>query len=564
MKKLEIYQTSSLNKTLINSDDIPYTIDRISCLKGEEVSYQIVYRPVNKPVYTDAIRYDAELIIDSPIKNMVTVRRVGNVPVELAAYTERERGCDDDYISYESGLYPDPLFDMDTNILEMVPSYKNAKALWVSVNIPENIPAGTYPVNVTIKSSKESVEESVCMNIEVIDVVMPPQEIIVTQWFHTDCLADFYGVEIFSERYWAIVEEFAKTAAFNGINMLLTPIITPPLDTEIGRERPTVQLVDIAYADGKYSFGFDKFKRWVEMCKRCGIKYFEMAHLFSQWGAKYAPKVVVRENGKLINKFGWHTDAASDEYADFLRQFLPQLTAILEELGISKNTFFHISDEPNASNQNTYKDARSIVSPLLEGYKIIDCFSDFVLYKNGLVTKPIVGIDEMESFIENGVKNLWTYYCCSHTVGVSNRLMSMPSSRNRIIAYQFYKYDIEGFLQWGYNFYYTQFSRSKINPFYVTDAGCAFPAGDAFSVYPGNDKAIESLRLKVFKEALQDLSALKLLEKYISKEEIIELIEKEAAMEIDFKKYPRGDDFILRMREKVNMLIKHNLERLGK
>ena len=293
-----------------------------------------------------------------------------------------------------------------------------------------------------------------------------------------------------------------------------------------------------------------------EQLKICGVEYFEMAHLFSQWGAKYAPKIVICENGMCYNKFGWHTLATCEEYKDFLDQFLPSLTLHLKKLGIHEKTYFHISDEPNASNKDTYQKARNLVSKHLRDFKIIDCFSDFVLYKEGLVKKPIVGIDELQPFFDNNISDLWTYYCCSHTVDVSNRLMSMPSSRNRVIAYQLYKYNIEGFLQWGYNFYYTQFSRNAINPFYVTDAGNAFPAGDAFSVYPGDDKAIESIRLKVFKEALQDISAMRLLEKYISKEKVVELFEAEADMKIEFNKYPRGDNFILNTREKINMLIK--------
>ena len=559
MKKLKLIQTSSLNKTLINSDVEPAYLDSISCLKGEEVSYQIVYKTLFNPKYEDSIRFDAKIIIDSPISELVTIRKIGNVPVELAAYNTRPKGIDDDYISLEPGLYPDPLYEINDSILEIVPSFKNNASLWISVKTTASTKAGTYPIYITIQNDAESIKETVCMNVEVIDAVLPEQEIIVTQWFHTDCLATYYGVDVFSERYWKIVEEFAKTAAYNGINMLLTPIITPPLDTEIGRERPTVQLVDISCESGKYSFSYDKLDRWVDMCRRCGIKYFEMAHLFSQWGAKYAPKVVVFENGEYKNKFGWHTEAISAEYVDFLNQFLPSLTSHIKALGIKDYTYFHISDEPNASNQGTYTAARSVVSPLLKEFKIIDCFSDFVLYQNGLVEKPIVGIDELELFFENGVKNLWTYYCCSHTMDVSNRLMSMPSYRNRVIAYQLYKYDIEGFLQWGYNFYYTQYSRNAINPFVTTDAGCAFPAGDAFSVYPGDDKAIESLRLKVFKEALQDISAMRLLEKYISKDEIVSLFENEAAMEIEFKKYPRGEAFILTTREKINKLIKENI-----
>ena len=61
---------------------------------------------------------------------------------------------------------------------------------------------------------------------------------------------------------------------------------------------------------------------------------------------------------------------------------------------------------------------------------------------------------------------------------------------------QLYKYKIIGILHWGYNFYNSQFSLEKINPYQVTDAGGAFPSGDAFLVYPGEDRhPEESIRM---------------------------------------------------------------------
>ena len=128
------------------------------------------------------------------------------------------------------------------------------------------------------------------------------------------------------------------------------------------------------------------------------------------------------------------------------------------------------------------------------------------------------------------------------------------TTRTRIMGVQLYKFDMKGFLQWGYNFYYSQFSLHTINPYLVTDSEGAFPAGDAFSVYPGANGAVASLRLKVFKEALQDMMALKLLESYIGKEEVLKLIDEE--MEVDFNVYPKRTDYILKLREKVNDLIK--------
>ncbi len=49
---------------------------------------------------------------------------------------------------------------------------------------------------------------------------------------------------------------------------------------------------------------------------------------------------------------------------------------------------------------------------------------------------------------------------------------------------QLYLYRMQGFLQWGYNFYNTRFSLQHIDSFAVTDSGESFPSGDAFLVYP--------------------------------------------------------------------------------
>ena len=100
---------------------------------------------------------------------------------------------------------------------------------------------------------------------------------------------------------------------------------------------------------------------------------------------------------------------------------------------------------------------------------------------------------------------------------VGNRFLAMPSYRNRILGLQLYKFDIEGFLQWGYNFYYAQLSRGLINPYLTTSSEKAFPAGDPFSVYPVKDGAAPSLRAVIFKEALNDVEVCRKLEQYIGK-----------------------------------------------
>ena len=235
---------------------------------------------------------------------------------------------------------------------------------------------------------------------------------------------------------------------------------------------------------------------------------------------------------------------------------LPQLHNVLVEEGMDKNTFFHISDEPSAAHIERYKKLKTMVSEILPGYIFMDALSNYEFYSEGAVDCPIPASDHLAAFIAHKVPGLWTYYCCSQFIGVSNRFIAMPSYRNRIIGLQFYKFDVVGFLQWGYNFYNSSLSRKQVDPFRVTDSIGAFPAGDAFSVYPGENGALESLRLVVFHEGLQDVRALKLLESYTSKAYVVQVLEEMAGMEIHFNKYPHEKDFLLRLRERINSEIK--------
>ena len=338
--------------------------------------------------------------------------------------------------------------------------------------------------------------------------------------------------------------------------MLLTPVHTPPLDTAVGGERTTTQLVDVTLDDGEYSFNFDKLDRWIEMCNRVGIRYFEVAHLFTQWGAGHAPKIMATVNGEYKRIFGWETDATSEEYIRYLRAFLTAFLAHMRARGDDKRCYFHISDEPNKLHIDRYRAVKESVADILEGYPIMDALSNFEFYQDGLVELPIPASDHIEPFIEAGVKGLWTYYCCSQAVGVSNRFIAMPLWRTRSIGLQLYRYNIVGFLHWGYNFYNNMHSRDAINPYLDTCAGYAFPAGDAFSVYPAHDgSALESVRILSFYEALQDVRALRLAETLCGRERVIEEIERIFGEEIRFDKCAKSAKPLLEIREKINEMI---------
>ena len=512
---------------------------KITTLKGETVSFQMAFR--GSGFLKEIVRVECI----SPIADSIRIRTVENVPVGRACNDQ----VDDNYLRTEAGMYPDLLRELDQGIVSISPN--QWRSLWIDVEATVDMKAGNYPIKLRVTKENEVIG-TVKTEIIIYDAVLPKQKIMHTEWMHADCLADYYKVEPFSEEHWRILDHFFELYVKRGGNMMLTPMFTPPLDIALGGERTTVQLVGVKKNGNTYEFDFSKMKRWIDLCIQHGIEYFEMSHLFSQWGARYAPKIIAEVNGEQRQIFGWHTPAVG-EYTEFLNIYLPQLRSHLEEWGISEKTYFHLSDEPGANDVTSYKAARDSVDSLLKGFHTFDALSDFEFYRQGLVDKPVPGNNEIAEFLEHGVDNMWVYYCTMQYLDVSNRFMAMPSARNRIYGLQIYKYDIIGILHWGYNFYNSQWSTRHINPYEVTDADYGFPAGDSFLVYPGEDGyPEESIRGMVLNEALNDLRACQLLEALTSKEYVLGILEEFLAEPLTFTNYPKSDAYLIMTRNRIN------------
>ena len=544
---------SSLEKCFQNSMPTEFSeLSRISALRGERLSFQYVYRETDLAIHH---RQWFSPVLEGDLAQFASIRLVELTPSLMPVYPT-PRQSDTNYLKKEPGFYPDRLEKLPKCGMPDCTFITNS--LWITVDIPADAAAGEHVLSLTINSAGGFVEcKSITINV--IAATLPEQKMLVTQWFHCDCIADYYRVAIFSEEHWRLVENFARTAVKNGINTLLTPIFTPPLDTAIGHERPTVQLVGVTVENGKYSFDYSLLDRWIDMCNRVGVKKFEISHLFTQWGAAFAPKIMATVDGEYRRIFGWDTPASEGEYPVFLRTFLPDFLAHMKARGDDSRCIFHISDEPNRDNLEQYMKSRSVVADLLEGYTVMDALSNFEFWEKGAVKTPVVANNHIRPFINAGVPDLWTYYCCGQSVGVSNRFMAMPGARTRFIGMQFYKYNIVGFLQWGYNFYYNQGSYNFVDPYSDSTGQYFAPSGDTYSVYPANDgTATESMRIVQFHEALQDVRALELCESLCGCEATIAAVEKICG-EVVFHKCVCDSVTMIAIREKINSMIEKSL-----
>lgn len=535
MAELELMLISSLDKVFWDGCDDPHPLEEDVMLENERYAFQAAFRYQNEK---DPMRAFGSCTLSGMDGE---IRQVESVPSRLAALPEQA-----DVLRREPGWYPDIL--AEAGRVKLLPGQWGS--LWIT--LPGGEP-GEREVRVTLTVGE--VSRSAALRIRVLPERLPKQKLVFTQWLHWDCVAQQHGVEMFSPRFWTILDNYVSTAADYGINMLLTPIFTPPLDTEPGGRRMPCQLVDVwRTAENGWRFGFDRLSRWIALCRRHGIDRFELSHLFTQWGAKATPAVWAEVDGVQRQVFGWHVSSGDPEYAAFLGAFLPALDRFLRTEGVADRCVLHISDEPEGEALELYCRTAALVARAMPGYPIMDAMSDYEIYRRSGIQIPVVALDAMDAFVEKDVRPLWGYYCWVQYRGVSNRFMSMPSLCTRILGVQAWVYRMEGFLHWGLNFHNSQLSRGSIYPYAVTDADGAFPSGDPFSVYPAGEGCVPSLRMAVFREGLQDLQALERLEEKRGREAVEALIREELG-EVTFRQWPRDAGRFLHFRRRVYRLL---------
>ncbi len=542
---ITVKQISSLHKVQLDSELNYNEISSATVLRGERYSYQIAFRGNT----ADFVKFTLE----GELSRNTRIYQVNQSPYDCI-FTFMSGYTDPDYISHTTGLMPDLLIPMD----EIGQTTVNlcASSVRVEVNVPFDMSAGTYKLTVSMHNGNGAFLGKKTMRITVLDEKIKEQSLIYTRWFYADCISNYHGVPVYSDRHFELIEGYLSEAVDCGINMILVPIHTPPLDTAVGTYRTCVQLVDIEKKGDEYIFGFKNFDRFIDICKRVGVKYYEMAHMFSQWGAKCAAPIQVTFEGKKDYMFGWHVSSNDPAYIQFLGQYIKAVSERLAYHGIQENTYFHISDEPSLEGMEAYRRAFEIIKPLIGKARTMDALSNYDFYEQGLVECPVTAIYHINDFLEHNIENQWAYYCCGPQYGFTNSFIGTPGWRLRILGLLLYKYDIKGFLHWGMNFYNSPLSISNINPYVTTSGNGFWPSGDPFIFYPAKNGSYPSIRAKVTAEAISDMDLCRTLEEYIGREAVVRIIDRVAGKPLRFDDFPKGEDYIFAVRDKLISTLK--------
>ena len=487
--------TSGLTRNYPASRPKAATGFTVEAALNEQFSFQVAMRT--------AEGLKVRVSSDGPKGWRIRIRRVGYVPIPHHNSPIEKSSLDIEGRGHIPGYVPDPLFDEDT--IELPPF--ETHAFWITVRPGRGADPGRYPVKVSVIPERGSGKTHTVW-VRLYDVVISKRRgFPIAHWFYVDSLIDWYGTDLFDRRFWEILPPYAKDVADHGVDTIYVPVFTPPLD---GVKRPSQLLRVRKSGREKYRFDWRDVKRYIDTTKRCGIRNFEWCHPFTQWGSRNAIRIY--EGQGRDEKLLWRpsTSATSGTYRNFLSQYLPKLYRFLSEENILNRSFFHVSDEPHGEEHiGNYRKARKVLKELAPWMKVMDALSDIEYARQKLTDMPIAIIRTALDFVNEGIP-CWCYYCLGPRGKYLNRLFDTPLPKIAMHGFLFYRWPLQGFLHWSYNYWYQGRTRNLIDPYTVLE-GRRWPEwalGDAFMVYPGQMGPVDSIRWEVFGESLQDYALL--------------------------------------------------------
>lgn len=467
---------------------------RADVARGEHVSVQYAVRSL-QPVK------DLRAKVDYIRKggDQLSASKVGFVGyVRVGRSTPRPSR---DRLMPASGFYPDPILEQEAIDL----SAFTTQPVWITIPIPVDARPGTYQGKATFSGTSDGKQFSVSreFSIEVYPVAVENTSLWVTNWYNLSpntlaYLNDGVPVEPFTDLYWKLVREIAKTMAEYRQNVV---IINP------------LQLTQYDFEGEQYRFDFANFDKTVEIFIEEGaVGRIEGGHIggrATNWTSPFLVSVpVIEKDTSYFESLNINDRKA----ARFYSQFFPALVSHLKEKGWYDRYMQHIADEPITENLESYIEIAAFVKKLAPDIKIVEACHTRDLDNTVDIWVPQLNfLNEDYSFYQERMAagdEVWHYTCLAPQEEYANRFVELPLIKTRILHWINFRYDIPGYLHWGLNFW-------RGDPFVettgiITESGNVLPGGDAWIVYPAKGKILSSIRLEAMRDGIVDYELLKM------------------------------------------------------
>ncbi|MEA4916834.1 glycoside hydrolase domain-containing protein [Proteiniphilum sp.] len=461
----------------------------IDVAKGEVASAQLILRSVQD---RDQVKVTVE--VENLPGAVISYGPIGYVRAERP-YTDPAI----DRITSITGFYPDPI--MDNQPVDLLAG--QAQTFFIGITIPLDAKAGTYTVTITVSTDNEIIRKSFIIHIH--NVTLEKQRLWIANWYTLEPkrlthLNNGEEVVLYSDLYWKLVKILAEKMADYGQN---TAMISP------------LELAIYKKEGDRIAFDFSRFDRVVEIFRKAGVLgRIEGGHIGQRTGNWTSPFIVYVPDLESDSTLFLHLPIQDPRAQNFYSRFFKALVAHLKEKEWMSDYYQYLTDEPIEENKQSYIEIARYIKSIAPDIKIGEaCHTKDLADIIDLWVPQVDFLNKDFDFYEERKKagdEVWFYTCLAPKGNYANRFIDLPLIKTRIMHWINYKYQIDGYLHWGFNWW-------NDNPFVDTtdtnDAvGNFLPPGDAWIVYPGYRKLYSSIRLEAMRDGINDNTLLRMLE----------------------------------------------------
>ena len=364
------------------------------------------------------------------------------------------------------------------------------QAVWLTISVPANAAAGNYFGKVIVKNSQGDL--SLPVTIKVYPFTLPSdRHLKVVEWYSTGKFALFHGIQKeYSDVWFDMLRIYAENMVAHRQNIFQVPM------EAIGIKKSKTNGLE---------FDFSRFDQIAQVFWNTGKMDYMSCGELTKFGKKeWSDTEISLAEFSVINSESGETIKMQGE--EVIPWLLPAFESHLRQKGWLQKTYFGIKDEPSLHNALAWKAVSSYIHKYAPDLKRIDAIETTFLLDEIEVAVP--KLDALAAWYDSYKKwqdkgnELWFY-----TVGIyqgsllPNKTIDVPVIDSRIMHWLDYKYDIAGYLHWGFN-------QWTDNPYLDPD----IHIGDGWHVYPVKNGLLNSIRWEEMRNGLQDYEYFWMLE----------------------------------------------------
>lgn len=387
------------------------------------------------------------------------------------------------------------------------------RPVWVSVEVPANLPAGLYTAKVDLmKDGVKKPLKTLTLNVDVSDRSLPaPKDyaFYLDFWQQPYAISRYYGVKPWSDEHLRLLEPYADMLARAGQKTVSTILFYEPWGEQSNDKfEPMVETVLLP--DSTWQFDYTVFDRYVEWMASRGIDANISCFTMIPWDMNF------RYFDKAAGEYRYlKTTTSSKEYKQLWTAFLKTLADHTRAKGWFDKTMIVMDERGLPDMLNAYAVAKEAVPDfkmsLAGNYhrELVDSLDSYTVIKGDWFPADVLGRRRDRGFIS------LLYTCCA--TPAPNIFSNNAPADGAYLPVYATATGFDGYLHWS-------FTNWTDHP--LTDTRFRmFAPGDTYVVYPDGRSSIryermlegvqmsEKIRLlRAELEAAKDAEGLEMLE----------------------------------------------------